>query len=47
MKQTTPPGEDLPKTGNSNGWLAAAGAGLLLLGTGLVLAGRQAGRHQA
>jgi LPXTG-motif cell wall-anchored protein len=47
MKETTPPGEELPKTGNGNGWLAALGAGLLLGGTGLVLAGRQAGRHQA
>jgi LPXTG-motif cell wall-anchored protein len=48
MKETTPPGEDLPKTGGSgNGWLAALGAGLLLGGTGLVLAGRQAGSHQA
>jgi len=46
-KATTPPGQDLPKTGSGNGWLAALGAGLLLGGTGLVLAGRQAGRHQA
>jgi LPXTG-motif cell wall-anchored protein len=48
MKETTPAGEELPKTGSGgNGWLAALGAGLLLGGTGLVLAGRQAGRHQA
>jgi LPXTG-motif cell wall-anchored protein len=47
MKETTPPGEELPKTGSGNGWLAALGAGLLLGGTGLVLAGRQAGRHLA
>ena len=43
---TTPAGE-LPKTGSANGWLAALGAGLLLGGAGLVLAGRQASRHQA
>ncbi|HEX6578875.1 MAG TPA: LPXTG cell wall anchor domain-containing protein [Jiangellaceae bacterium] len=48
MKETTPAGEELPKTGSGgNGWLAALGAGLLLGGTGLVLAGRQAGRHEA
>ena len=44
---TTPAREELPKTGSGNGWLAALGAGLLLGGAGLVLAGRQAGRHEA
>jgi LPXTG-motif cell wall-anchored protein len=46
---TTPAKPELPVTGgdSGNGWLAAAGAALLAAGSGLVLVGRRAGRHEA
>jgi LPXTG-motif cell wall-anchored protein len=46
---TTPAKPELPVTGgdSGNGWLAAAGAALLAAGSGLVLVGRRAGKHEA